>query len=52
MATKLFIDGEWVEATGTPIDTVNPATEEVIKPVGTASREDVDAGQGCPRCPR
>ncbi|GAB3581839.1 aldehyde dehydrogenase family protein [Leifsonia lichenia] len=43
MATKLFIDGEWTEASGGAIATIDPATERVIEEVGTASRADVDA---------
>lgn len=43
MATQLFIDGEWATANGVAIPTINPATEEVIKEVGTATSGDVDA---------
>ncbi len=40
----LFIDGEFVEATGgAPFKTVNPATEEVLAEVSEASSDDVDA---------
>ncbi|WP_427016075.1 aldehyde dehydrogenase family protein [Pseudarthrobacter sp. P1] len=42
MATKLFIDGEWVEATGGSIATLNPATEEVLAEVAFAGKSDVD----------
>ncbi|MCX2748366.1 aldehyde dehydrogenase family protein [Arthrobacter sp. MI7-26] len=42
MATKLFIDGEWVAANGGSIATINPATEEVLKEVAFASSSDVD----------
>jgi len=38
----LFIDGEFDEGTGTPLKTVNPATEEVLAEVATGSTEDVD----------
>ncbi|WP_427130643.1 aldehyde dehydrogenase family protein [Pseudarthrobacter sp. S9] len=41
-ATKLFIDGEWVESTGGYIPTINPATEEVLDEVAFASGADVD----------
>jgi aldehyde dehydrogenase (NAD+) len=38
----LFIDGESTAGTGTPLKTVNPATEEVLSEVATGSDEDVD----------
>ncbi|GIH76092.1 aldehyde dehydrogenase family protein [Planobispora longispora] len=38
----LFIDGEFADGTGTPFKTVNPATEEVLAEVATASQADVD----------
>jgi acyl-CoA reductase-like NAD-dependent aldehyde dehydrogenase len=38
----LFIDGEFVDGTGTPFKTVNPATEEVLSEVATGSEADVD----------
>ncbi|MFQ1001689.1 aldehyde dehydrogenase family protein [Modestobacter sp. SSW1-42] len=38
----LFIDGESTEGTGTPLKTLNPATEEVLSEVATASDADVD----------
>ena len=38
----LFVDGEFVDGTGTPFKTVNPATEEVLSEVATGSAEDVD----------
>ncbi|WGW11854.1 aldehyde dehydrogenase family protein [Saxibacter everestensis] len=43
MATKLFIDGEWVPASGGSFPTYNPATEEVLDEVGFASSADVEA---------
>jgi acyl-CoA reductase-like NAD-dependent aldehyde dehydrogenase len=43
MATKLYINGEWVEATGGSFETRNPATEELIAEVGKASTADLDA---------
>ncbi|MEO7018208.1 MAG: aldehyde dehydrogenase family protein, partial [Leifsonia sp.] len=49
MATKLFIDGEWVGASGGTIPTYNPATEEMLDEVGTASRQDVDAAVAAAR---
>ncbi len=38
----LFVDGEFAEGTGTPLKTVNPATEEVLSEVATGSDADVD----------
>jgi aldehyde dehydrogenase (NAD+) len=38
----LFIDGGFTDGTGTPLKTVNPATEEVLSEVATGSDEDVD----------
>jgi acyl-CoA reductase-like NAD-dependent aldehyde dehydrogenase len=38
----LFIDGEFTDGTGTPLKTVNPATEEVLSEVATGSDADVD----------
>jgi aldehyde dehydrogenase (NAD+) len=49
VATKLFIDGEWTEASGGAIPTVDPATEQVIEEVGTAARADVDAAVAAAR---
>ncbi|NIJ14071.1 aldehyde dehydrogenase (NAD+) [Saccharomonospora amisosensis] len=37
-----FIGGEFVDGSGEPIRTVNPATGEVLAEVGTASESDVD----------
>lgn len=34
--------GEWVEATGEPIDVINPSNEEVIATVTMASRDDYE----------
>ncbi|GLZ30306.1 betaine-aldehyde dehydrogenase [Lentzea sp. NBRC 105346] len=39
---RMFVDGQFVEGTGEPLKTVNPATEEVLAEVSTASKEDVD----------
>ncbi|WP_033295946.1 aldehyde dehydrogenase family protein [Amycolatopsis jejuensis] len=39
---KPFIDGEFVDGSGEPLKTVNPATEEILAEVGTASASDVD----------
>jgi aldehyde dehydrogenase (NAD+) len=38
----LFIDGEFVDGTGVPFKTVNPATEEVLTEVSSGSEADVD----------
>lgn len=38
----LFIDGEFVDGTGTPFKTINPATEEVLSEVAEGSAADVD----------
>ncbi|WP_344577274.1 aldehyde dehydrogenase family protein, partial [Nonomuraea roseoviolacea] len=38
----LFIDGDFVEGSGTPFTTVNPATEEALAEVATATSDDVD----------
>ncbi|GAA4738377.1 aldehyde dehydrogenase family protein [Modestobacter marinus] len=38
----LFVDGEFTDGTGTPLKTVNPATEEVLSEVATGSDADVD----------
>ncbi|MEV0065112.1 MULTISPECIES: aldehyde dehydrogenase family protein [unclassified Amycolatopsis] len=37
-----FIGGEFVDGSGEPLKTVNPATEEILAEVGTASVSDVD----------
>jgi aldehyde dehydrogenase (NAD+) len=38
----LFIDGEFVDGSGEPFKTVNPATEEVLSEVSSGSAADVD----------
>jgi len=38
----LFIDGEFVDGTGTSIKSINPATEEALAEVAVASEADVD----------
>lgn len=38
----LFIDGEFVDGTGTPFKTINPATEEVLSEIAEGSSADVD----------
>jgi aldehyde dehydrogenase (NAD+) len=37
-----FVDGEFVDGSGEPLATVNPATEETLAEVGTAGTSDVD----------
>lgn len=40
---KHFINGEWVESTGTKtVDVINPATEEVIGQISDGTKEDLD----------
>ncbi|MGY0693394.1 aldehyde dehydrogenase family protein [Virgibacillus sp. FSP13] len=40
---KHFINGEWVESTGSEtMDVINPATEEVIGEISLGTREDLD----------
>jgi aldehyde dehydrogenase (NAD+) len=39
---RMFVDGKFVEGTGEPLKTINPATEEVLAEVSTASESDVD----------
>jgi len=39
---QLFIDGEFVNGHGKPVDTINPHDESVICSVESASAEDVD----------
>ncbi|PWA09670.1 aldehyde dehydrogenase family protein [Pueribacillus theae] len=40
---KHFINGEWVESTGSKtIDVINPATEEVIGRISDGTKEDLD----------
>ncbi|KJK43768.1 betaine-aldehyde dehydrogenase [Lentzea aerocolonigenes] len=39
---RMFVDGKFVEGSGEPLKTINPATEEVLAEVSTASASDVD----------
>jgi aldehyde dehydrogenase (NAD+) len=41
--TRLFINNEWVGGHGKKFNTIDPATEEVIKSVDSADKQDVDA---------
>ena len=45
----LFVDGAFVDGTGTPFKTVNPATEEVLAEVAEAGQADVDAAVAAAR---
>lgn len=45
----LFVDGEFVEGSGTPFATVNPATEEVLSKVAEATAADVDTAVAAAR---
>jgi len=47
---QLFINGQWRDAaSGTTIDVVNPATEEVVATVASAEKDDVDAAVAAAR---
>jgi acyl-CoA reductase-like NAD-dependent aldehyde dehydrogenase len=39
---KLLIDGKWVEGSGRPFDTINPATGEVLTQVAESTADDVN----------
>ena len=39
---RMFVDGQFVDGTGEPLKTINPATGEVLAEVGTAGAADVD----------
>src|SRR4051812_9164271 len=41
-AYRMFVDGKFVEGSGEPLKSVNPATEEVLAEVSTAAPSDVD----------
>ncbi len=49
MATRLCIDGQWTEAGGGALPTLDPATGRVLEEVGTASQADVDAAVAAAR---
>lgn len=42
MATKLFIDGEWIEGDSTPFDSYDPAEGQVFAQVAQASAQQVN----------
>jgi aldehyde dehydrogenase (NAD+) len=39
---QMFVDGRFVDGSGEPLKTINPATEEVLAEVSTAAPSDVD----------
>ncbi|MET0724833.1 MAG: aldehyde dehydrogenase family protein [Leifsonia sp.] len=45
----LFIDGEWRAGSGTPFQTISPATEERIATIASANDADVDAAVAAAR---
>lgn len=49
MTTRLYIDGEWVESAGATIPTIDPATEEVIDEVPSATASEIDAAVAAAR---
>lgn len=49
MTTRLYIDGEWVESAGATIPTIDPATEEVIDEVPSATSSEIDAAVAAAR---
>ncbi|MBM9593171.1 aldehyde dehydrogenase family protein [Roseitranquillus sediminis] len=48
-ASCIYVAGEWREASGAPLDVVDPATEAVTARIGTASENDVDAAVAAAR---
>ena len=47
---QLYIDGKWVQPTGTgSIDVINPATEEIIGKIPVGSKEDIDIAASAAR---
>ena len=47
--TGLYINGSWMDGKGYPLDTENPATEEKLATIQTASIEDVNKAVICAR---
>ena len=39
----MLIDGKWTKGSGAPMDVLNPATEEVLGQLPTATDADLDA---------
>ena len=47
---RLYIDGKWVQPTGTgSIDVINPATEEIIGKIPVGSEKDIDKADSAAR---
>ncbi|GAA5166749.1 aldehyde dehydrogenase family protein [Pseudonocardia eucalypti] len=46
---RMFVDGEFTDGAGEPLKSVNPATEETLAEVSTASAADVDAAVAAAR---
>ena len=47
---RLYIDGKWVQPTGTgSIDVINPATEEIIGKIPVGSEKDIDKAASAAR---
>ena len=47
---RLYIDGKWVQPTGTgTIDVINPATEEIIGKIPVGSEKDIDKAASAAR---
>ena len=47
---QLYIDGKWVQPTGTgSIDVINPATEEIIGKIPVGSKKDIDIAASAAR---
>jgi aldehyde dehydrogenase (NAD+) len=46
---RMFVNGEFVEGSGEPLKTINPATEEVLAEVSTAGKSDVDTAVAAAR---
>lgn len=40
--TGLYIGGKWVKGNGESLETINPATEESLGSISTATNEDID----------
>ncbi|MFT4220441.1 MAG: aldehyde dehydrogenase family protein [Microbacterium sp.] len=49
MTSRLLIGGEWTTASGPTHPTLNPATEEVLREIGYATSDDVDAAVAAAR---
>lgn len=49
LPSGLYVNGQWVTGNGPHLDTVNPATEQLIATIQTASPEDVDTAANAAR---